>query len=362
MKFRSLISGRRFVVVLAMAGIVACHSPEETASAGGDNFSALQSQYFTAVDFRGNPERIKTFPDYAAKLGAVADAEKLKFDRGELAADKVAPKVRERAGLIFIYDALLIHTHTMAVTDRRMGLKDLSARRSFTRTSNNEQAELAARADYVVTTLVTAAQLRPNDRRIDSWLAAARANVEFVKTGAVSEKSLVNALDVIPVRPTFNLWTALLMFRDHDESEALVDRLSIEAKRFVDAISSGNDPCKQFPQDCQNGQLAPYNNQGAMSSLGDLFLRRSEMFLQRGDIPQAMQMAGYAQGTYAQLDRPENQAATKAWPDFAALAMRKTRIAQIQKRQKPEGNFKKLESYLPVYECASCHGRFPEAK
>jgi hypothetical protein len=216
---------------------------------------------------------------------------------------------------------------------------------------------LEARAEYAVNELTVAAKLRPGDRRIDGWLAGARVSSERMRYGATSSKSLQSVLDAIPVRPTFNLWTALILFNQVDASSPLYDRLAGEAKRFVDSVSAGADPCKERPRDCRASVHAPYNFQGALTMLGDVFLRRAEYFLKKGDIPRAMQMAGYAKGVYSQLDAPDQAKATKSWREREGLTVRQERVATVLERRLPKGDLVNSEAYRQVYECASCHGR-----
>ncbi len=92
-------------------------------------------------------------------------------------------------------------------------------------------------------------------------------------------------------RPTFNLWTSILLFREQPSDSPLYTRLAGEAKAFVDKMKTGDNPCTKKPEDCFNGPRAPYNFQAAVTELGDVFLRRAETYLQAGDVPHAMEMA-----------------------------------------------------------------------
>jgi len=165
-------------------------------------------------------------------------------------------------------------------------------------------------------------------------------------------------LDAIAIRPTFNLWTSIILFHNHAAGTEFFDRLVVESKAFVDNIQKGLNPCKEKPQDCANGAKAPYNSQAAIAMLGDVFLRQAEYLLTVGNIPSAMEMAGYAQGTYKNLSSPENAENTKSWPDNQVLTARVVYLDALKPGTSIEaGSFQRTSDYQRVYDCASCHGR-----
>lgn len=340
--------------ILAFALTLALAPSPVSAAENADPFTPLQTRYFTMLNQRASAKRLAAIPAFSAKLTALALAERAKFS----SPGAGTPDARERAGLILIYDALLTTSNSIGVTQGSLKLADLRKAHRFGPASGDDKTEMTARAQHAIDDLELAFKLRPDDHRIDSWLAAARIQKEKISTGdKLSEKVLTDSLDAIPVRPTFNLWTSFLLFRDQPSDTALFARMTGEAKGFVDKIKDGNDPCKDKPEDCGNTPIAPYNVQAAVVELGDVFLRRAETLLQAGDIPHAMQMAGYAAGSYAQLNKPEHAAETKAWPDAVAIAERLDRVHAIQSGHVASPLLDRTANYRRPYECATCHGR-----
>ena len=340
-----------YALLLAMAAALA-PSPASAADSA-DPFTAIQAKYFSLLNMRASAKRLAAIPAFSAKLTALALAQRAKFASPEAGT----PEERQRAGLILIYDALLTMSNSIGVSQGSLKLAALRQAHAFGPASGDDKAEMTARAQHAIDDLELAFKLRPDDHRLDSWLAATRIQKEKAAAGKLSDKVLADSLDAIPVRPTFNLWTAILLFRDQPADSALFARLAGEAKGFVDKIKSGDDPCRNKPEDCTNTPIAPYNTQAAVVELGDVFLRRAEVLLQAGDIPHAMEMAGYAAGSYAQLKTPEHAASSKAWPDAVAVADRLDRVAAIQKGHAASPLLDRTANYRRPYECASCHGR-----
>jgi len=318
-----------------------------------DDFAVLQRQYFSMLNLRADAKRLAAIPAFSAKLTALAEAEKAKFASGGLSK----PEERERAGLILIYDALLTVNNTNGALQGTLKLSDLRAAHAFGPSSASDHEEAVARAQHVIEDDELAAKLRPEDHRIESWLAAAKLGKERIQAGEITQQALIDSLDAIPVRPTFNLWTSFLLFKDQPADTILFVRLVGEAKGFVDKMKTADNPCAKRPEDCGNGPKAPYNLQASVTELGDVFLRRAETLVQAGDVPHALEMAGYAKGSYATLDKPEHAADTKAWPDAIALVDRLARVEAIQQRRVAKPLLARTDNYRRPYECASCHGR-----
>jgi hypothetical protein len=331
------------------------NTPDRVVAEGNvDPFTGIQPQFFPMLDFRAGPEHLKAIPEFAARLSSLADGERTKLKSGILTTDSE----RSRAGLIFIYDALMTINNTNGVTSGFIQLADLKVARRFSAPGMDKKHQLEARMKYALGELKTAATLRPDDRRIDSWIAASNTGLITIKEGKPSDKVLTASLDAIGIRPSFNLWTSIILFRNQDAGTEFFDRLVAESKMFVDNMQKGVNPCKEKPQDCNNGAKAPYNTQASIAMLGDVFLRQAEYFLSRGNIPSAMEMAAYAKGTYDSLNNPQNAENTKSWPDNQVLVERSTYIGTLKPGASIEaGSFQKTAAYQRVYDCASCHGR-----
>lgn len=315
-----------------------------------NQFRAIQSQYFQEVNLSAPREQVKTIPAFSLKLNNIADLQR----KALVLNPHMSESEKQWAGLIYIYDALLMIDCYEAVTWKKLTMADLVKVRRFAKPGASEKEELKARMSYALSELVAAKQLRPEDKRINGWLEGAKSNIETIETGKISKQTQAAILDMVPLRPTFNLWTALIIL--HNEQASKLGALAEEAKNFVD-ISEKKDPCKAFPQDCNNGPLAPYNFQGAIVELGDIFLRRAEYYLEKGDLVNAMMMTQYAKGTYEQLDLPAHAEQTKKWPAKDILALRKARLAQIEKRQIPKTALVKQEAYQRAYACGTCHSK-----
>ena len=329
-------------------------TPAEKFQDSADPFIAIQTQYFPMLDLRTGTGNLSVVSQFAARLSQIADGERAKLSSNKLET----VDARHRAGLIFIYDGLMTTNNTNAVLNGILKLSDLTVKRSFADKGAPDHEELIARARYTISSLELAARLRPDDRRIDSWLAAAQINLDKISNGGISDQSLKHALDAITIRPTFNLFTAIILFHGHSENSPMFTQLAQEAKKFVDATSSGSDPCANHPEDCGSGSKSPFNLQASVTMLGDVFSREAEHLLRSGNIPGAMQMVGYAKGTYAHLQADAQVDATNKWSDSAVLSQRITYLETLKPGATPEiSAFTSLSGYNRVYECSSCHGR-----
>jgi hypothetical protein len=314
-----------------------------------NKFHVLQKNYFLKLDLRAPIQELKSIPTFSAELSALADEQ-----RAILVKNKnLTEDDKEVAGLILIYDAMLNSNILIGVLDGKLRLSDFKKR--FSKNSAIPHLELLARANYIISELRSAAKLRPNDHRIDSWIVGANGLLENVQTGHVSKSTQRAIIKAIGARPSFNLWTAILML--HNEPPVAKQALLKASINFVEAANQGKDACTLHPEDCIGTWKAPYNFQAAVTELGDVFLQQAEYFLKNGDIEKAMTMVGFAEGTYSQLYKPKHIDKTKRWPDYEVLMMRKERLAEVQHRKIPKHSLRTLDQYQRAYECASCHGR-----
>ncbi len=337
--------------------LVAIEASAVEAQAGAspfEEFEAIQASYFPMLDLRVSRAQRAAIPQFAARISLIADDVRRLQSQGAI-QDQNHLAI---AGLVFIYDALMTLNNTYAALDGVFALDALTSARRFADQDASDRDELMARSLYALSELDDAAILRPDDRRIDSWRAAINTSIEKIQTGSVSDATLAQVLDTIDARPTFNLWTALLMFQGKDASTALLGRLVDAAKSFVDSTNDGTDPCSVRPQDCQNGPHAPYNFQSSVVVLGDAFLRRANHLLQAGDVAGAMPLAFYAQGTYRELQAPSHLPDTQNWPDRAAISVRDAAVEGLLNAQPfDDATLIEADAYLRAYECSACHGR-----
>lgn len=353
MRSRSRCPLKPIYPFLFVFALTACTKRVPRPPLASDEFTAIQSQYFQRLDLRASPAELAPIPPFAARLSALADGERGKVLTGEL----TTAEQKARSGLIFVYDALMTMNNTDAAARGTLDLTALEKARRFSASATDAKSELNTRAVYVINELSMAASLRPDDKRIDSWFAAANADLERLRDGKMSDRAISAVLDTVAARPSFNLWTALLVMQNEDPSSPQFTRLLTAARTFVDGTAHGQDPCQSRPLDCVNGPNAPYNLQAASVILGDLFLRQAEYSLSKDDIPTASQMAGYADGIYAHLRKPATAATTAQWPDRDVMPLRDDRMDKIHQALPPPDSLLTNVNYQRVYECASCHGR-----
>lgn len=324
------------------------HNEEELKN----EFHSIQKDYFLKLDFCAPNEELKTIPKFSAALSALADKQ-----RTVLAANKNLTKDdKELAGLIFIYDAMLNSNIIIGILEGKLSFSDFTKDKIFSNDRSTQNGALQARAKYIISELKTAANLRPNDHRIDSWIVGAKSLAEKIQTGSISKSTQKAIINTITTRPSFNLWTAILLL--HNEDPASNQELLQASRNFVDAANQGKDPCTLHPKDCISTWKAPYNFQAALTELGDVFLQQAEYFLTKGNIEKAMMLAGFAEGTYSQLFKPKHIEETIKWPDYEVLMMRKGRLAEIRNHIIPKDPLRSMSQYQRAYQCASCHGRF----
>lgn len=315
-------------------------------SAHADTWEELQSLYFKKLNFRVNQESLREIPVYAYELSKYADSVRADIHN------------REEAGLVFIYDALMLMNLNKGVGDGSLQLEDLRQHRSYAPVGAGALDELKARAEFAHQELIEALRLRPDDQRILSWIAGAKHGRLVLENDGTVQKSLREALDSIPLRPTFNLWSAILIFRNHSADSDMYGELASAGKTFVNHLGDSTNPCVTKPQDCENGIKAEYNIQSSLVTLGDTFLRRAEFLLDVGRIGEAMELLSYSQGTYKQLFSEKNIEHTNSWSDKDVITERMEYVAEMFKTRKP----RKLllngtSNFARPYECASCHGR-----
>lgn len=319
-----------------------------------EEFRSVQKDYFSRLDFRIDSDQVALIPQFAANLSDIADQARVRLSNGKISN----VEQRNEAGLIFIYDALMTLNNIHAVMEGLLSLDHLKFARRFAGVHGSRQEELVSRAQYAASELIAAADLRRDDRRIDSWLVAVKTTMEHIQTGQISNTSLSAVLDTIDVRPTFNLWTAILILNGHDASSELFTRLVAASKGFVDSSGSGNGPCALHPQDCRNGIRAPFNTQASVVVLGDVFLRKANQLIKAGDIGSGVRLASYANETFQQLFKPEHLQHTQKWPDRNGLVVRQETVAKLLTAQPvKDESLVSSDDFQRIYECSSCHGR-----
>lgn len=234
-------------------------------------------------------------------------------------------------GEILIFDALLKINDTQAKQDSKKG-----------HLANTGQILKA------IDNLKLARELRPNDKRIPGWLQGAKATLYRIQGEPIKDQILQKAVAAIDARPTFNLWTAILIFRDQDPNREPFEQLLSKAKDFADLMRGSDNPCLKLPTDCQNSPAAPNNFSSAIYTLADVFIRASNKRLHQGNIPEAMMFAGYAKGTLGNISSQPNP----------LLEYRMGLVASLFNRQRfADAELLANDRYHQPYTCKACHSK-----
>ena len=273
-------------------------------------------------------------------LGAEVDAVMAAHAAGTLDTEEL----RARAGLVLIYDALLLQRNYAHVLRGKIDRAALAG-------------DAAARRGRAVELLELAKALRPHDGRVDSWLAATRGMAELAPDGSLTGARKQQILAAVDVEPSFNLFTAYIALRDEPAQSPYGQALFEKTRAFIASARCRNvEPGTREARNCESGPLAPYNLQAATVMLGDQFLRQGEAALQRGAIPEAMELLGTADGVYATLSAERHRAATARWSKAPLLEIRRRRVGEIKPgRPLPDAGFWRSAEYASIYDCAACH-------
>lgn len=278
--------------------------------------------------------------DMERRLGHEVDAVLRAQAAGTLATDDE----RGQAGLVLIYDALLLQRNSAHAMRGKIDRAALSG-------------DATARRHRAVELLEQAKALRPEDGRIASWLAATQGMADLSPDGSLTAARNTQVLAAVDVEPSFNLFTAYIAMRDEPPDTADGKALFLKTQAFIAARKCRDvEPGTREARNCESGPLAPYNLQAATVMLGDQFLRQGEDALRRGAIPEAMEWLGTADGIYATLSTDRQRAATATWSNAPLLEVRRQRIAALKPGTPlPDPEFFRSASYASIYDCASCH-------
>ena len=251
---------------------------------------------------------------------------------------------RARAGLVLVYDALLLQRNSAHAMRGKIDPGALPGDATARRLRGVQLLELAR-------------TLRPEDGRIASWLAATQGMTDAGPDGAPTPARKDQIIAAVDVEPSFNLFTAYIALRDEPAHTAQGWALFAKTRAFIDSRKCRDvTPGTREARNCTSGPLAPYNLQAATVMLGDQFLRHGEAALGRGAIPEAMELLGTAGGIYATLSSERHRATTATWSKADLLDARRQRLAALTPGAAlPGDEFWRSAAYASIYDCASCH-------
>jgi hypothetical protein len=347
------------VVVVLLAACAPHVERDRAAPAVWDRaaFLDVRGRFMPMLDDAPGAIDVAALAAFEARMATIADGARRSLDQGALAGED-----RALAGLALVYDALLIE-RDLRLVDR--GLADphkLFAARRYAPSSSLDRdeglrAECAARHRAAVDAVEHAAVARPDDGRIASWRAAMHAHVVEQAEGKFSAESLDRLLVAVEVSPSFNLFTALILFRDQPIDSPQSVRLFARVERYI-AETPCRDARPETPEGriCLNGPRAPHNNLTARVMIGDVYLRRGEAAFAAGDFARAMPLVMTAKGVYDTAYDPERRDETRTWRNGALVGARLERVAALRPGQPPlSPAFWRSTDYERIYECSSCH-------
>src|SRR5262245_26184739 len=201
-RFRGIRAGRAYnepmssrqalPALIALSLLIACTASRKPSSGAWDGrrFDELKLQYMAALDDRPADETAVSL-EIERVLGAEVDAALKAHASGALATDDV----RAQAGLVLVYDALLLQRNSAHALRGKIDRAALPG--------NTE-----ARRHRAVELLDLARTLRPEDRRIDSWLAATQGMADLAPDGSLTGARKEQILAAVDIEPSFNLFTA----------------------------------------------------------------------------------------------------------------------------------------------------------
>jgi hypothetical protein len=282
-------------------------------------------------------------------------------EAGQLRTDEE----RESAGLALVYGAMFVLHNAHLVDEGKVDAARLYAAERYDASGGALTSAAAVRAEgtarrrKVGQVMLRAQRLRPKDRRIASWIAAASAHEHTLPDGDLADADKGGLMTAVEAEPLFNLFTALILLRheppDSPRGRALFARTEtfLQAKMCKDLV-----PGTKETRWCTDTPLAPWNEEAATVILSDLYARRGEDALRRGDVPAAMPALGMAKGLLGVLDDDRHHEVMSRWKHTPLVEARKKRLASLAPGQPlPDPSFWKSDAYERIYTCATCHTR-----
>lgn len=350
--------------LLCAAALSACGSPPAAApSSPPPSWSAAA---FEPVKLRA----MAALAEDATDLGgaAVAMEEELRaYAERAVAADDAGQleteEDRESAGLALVYGSMYVLHDAHLVDTGKIAASRLYAARRYDAAGGSLADAAAVRAEgtqrrrHVGDLLRRAQRLRPKDGRIASWIAAAAAHEHTLPTGEIGDAQQAGLLAAVEVDPLFNLFTALIVLRHEPLDSPRWRALDGRTEAFLRAqMCKDIVPGTKQARFCGDTPLAPWNEEAATAILSDVYARRAEDALRRGDVPGAMPALGMAKGLLATLDDEAHRKAMSRWKYAPFVDARKKRLAALAPGQPvPDATFWKSDAYEGLYACAACH-------
>jgi hypothetical protein len=331
-------------------------SPEEMARRQSEVIPRTEislGKYFDALDFSKKENAEKLIPQTEKEL--ITQSESLLAD---LEAGKVAdPKEASR---LLIYTALFMKNADLGVLSGSIEVADLRKARKYS-DSENKWSELKARHKHVVALLEEAQKHRPDDKRVDGWLASVQLLDELAAQGTVTQPAKDRMMAAIDAYPAFNLWTFFLA-QDNARLMGLPIPLNAAEKEKIRALSYkfAMDPSTREDPAAKPSYKAPNNTFAAVSILGDNiffnFLADPERSL-TARMKDSTWFPYMLRGIYGS---PESHGHNcDNWRDNEARLARLKSVPDMWTHAlSKEKNFPKYREALKdrrVYQCASCH-------
>jgi hypothetical protein len=327
--------------------------PWSTADFEAEKPRAMQALDLDAADLGGAATAME------GELGAYVERAVAADEAGQLTTDGE----RESAGLALIYGAMYVLHDVHLVDEGKIAAERLYAPHRYDAAGGSladaaaVRAEGTARCHRVGELFVRAQRLRPKDGRIASWIAAASAHEHGLPGGEIGDAEKERLLAAVEVDPLFNLFTAIIVLRhepmDSPRGRALFDRTQafLDAQMCKDVV-----PGTKQARFCQDTPLAPWNEEAATVILSDVYARRGEDALRRGDVPSAMPALGMAKGLLSVLEKDAHRDAVSHWKHGPLVEARRKRLLSLVPGQPlPDASFWRSDTFEALYACATCH-------
>jgi hypothetical protein len=270
---------------------------------------------------------------------------------------------RESAGLALVYGAMFVLHDAHLVDGGKIAAARLYAAERYDASGGSltdaaaVRAEGTARRRKVGQMMLRAQRLRPQDRRIASWIAAASAHEHAQPDGDLADPDKGGLLAAVEAEPLFNLFTSLILLRHEPPDSPRGRALFARTEAFLHAkMCQDVAPGTKEARFCRDTPLAPWNEEAATVILSDLYARHGEEALRRGDVPAAMPALGMAKGILGVLDDDAHHERTSRWKYAPLVEARRSRLAALAPGQPvPDASFWRSDAYERIYACATCH-------
>jgi hypothetical protein len=332
----------------------------------------LQPLYFSSLNLTDDAT-LQGLPDFEQRLDAVADGILLKLDNGELTDDME----RLDAGLALFYQGLLLHVAQHGIEDGYIKAQDYLRPQRYA-AGGDDTAEEYARLARSNLLLMHAAELRPDDTRIQVAATAAQYNQQ-VLDGKVLPSLQLQMLDAARA-DMYGLLSIAVLWRDEDSNPANASNMTqlLDAMCAADRFNCGATGMPSAPPRPIDGERKLTLEVNGQVLASDLLVRRAETLLQKSDATPDPKLLADAQTKlqfassllgFARANAMDPQ--LSQYPATSHLPPRADRIGQLLDATQariagmpdppalPDTSYYTSRDYRAAYQCVACHTKGP---